>query len=147
LCVSFIIIITLMFSVLFVVIKPGSRVLFSFFLVSIQFDRSFSHFLFSRHQINVGPDPYRNRSISSFFLWCCRPNLITGLSGCFPFFLLVFLFLSFSLLHENFDFCNCRNWFCRRFRVFCLLSVKVCSSYKTHSKTGNLAGVWYVSFL
>jgi len=40
-----------------------------------------------------------------------------------------------------------RNWFCRRFRVFCLLSVKVCSWYKTHSKTGNLAGVRYVSIL
>ena len=40
-----------------------------------------------------------------------------------------------------------RNWFCCRFRVFCLLSVKVCSWYKTHSKTGNLAGVRYVSIL
>jgi len=40
-----------------------------------------------------------------------------------------------------------RKRFCRRFRVFCLLSVKVCSWYKTHSKTGNLAGVRYVSIL
>ena len=40
-----------------------------------------------------------------------------------------------------------RNRVCRRFRVFCLLSVKVCSWYKTHSKTENLAGVWYVSIL
>jgi len=40
-----------------------------------------------------------------------------------------------------------RNRFCPRFRVFCLLSVKVCSWYKTHSKTGNLAGVRYVSIL
>jgi len=40
-----------------------------------------------------------------------------------------------------------RNRFCRRFRVFCLLSVKVCSWYKTHSKTGNLAGFRCVSFL
>ena len=40
-----------------------------------------------------------------------------------------------------------RNRFCRRFRVFCLLSVKVCSWYKTHSKTGNLASVRYASIL
>jgi len=40
-----------------------------------------------------------------------------------------------------------RNRVCRRFRVFCLLSVKVCSWYKTHSKTGNIAGVRYVSIL
>jgi hypothetical protein len=39
------------------------------------------------------------------------------------------------------------NWFCCQYRVFCLLSVKVCSWYKTHSKTGNLAGVRYVSIL
>ena len=39
------------------------------------------------------------------------------------------------------------NWFCCWFRVFCVLSVKVCSWYKTHSKTGNLAGVRYVSIL
>ena len=40
-----------------------------------------------------------------------------------------------------------RNRFCRWFRVFCLLSVKVRSWYKTHSKTGNLAGFRYVSIL
>jgi len=40
-----------------------------------------------------------------------------------------------------------RSRFCRRFRVFCLLSVKVCSWYKTHSKTRNLAGVRYVCIL
>jgi len=40
-----------------------------------------------------------------------------------------------------------RNQFCRWFRVFCLLSVKVCSRYKTHSKPRNLAGVWYVWIL
>jgi len=34
-----------------------------------------------------------------------------------------------------------------RFRVFSLLSVKVCFWYKTHSKTGNLAGVRYVCIL
>jgi len=47
--------------------------------------------------------------------------------------------------HSRFD--SGRNRFCRRFRVFCLLSVKVCSWYKTHSKTGNLAGVRYASIL
>jgi len=40
-----------------------------------------------------------------------------------------------------------RNRIWRRFRVFWLLSVKVCSWYKTHSKTGLLAGVWYVFIL
>jgi len=44
-------------------------------------------------------------------------------------------------------FSSGRNRFCRRFHVFCLLSVKVCSWYKTHSKTGNFAGVRYVSIL
>ena len=39
-----------------------------------------------------------------------------------------------------------RNRIWRRFRVFCLLSVKVCSWYKTHSNTGILAGVRYVFF-
>jgi len=46
-----------------------------------------------------------------------------------------------------FVFRSGRNRFWSRFRVFCLLSVKVCSWYKTHLKTGNLAGVWYVSIL
>jgi len=40
-----------------------------------------------------------------------------------------------------------RNRIWRRFRVFCLLSVKVCSWYKTHSNTGIFAGVRYVFFL
>jgi len=40
-----------------------------------------------------------------------------------------------------------RNRFCRKFRVFCLLSVEVCSWYKIHSKPGNLAGVRCVSIL
>ena len=40
-----------------------------------------------------------------------------------------------------------RNRIWRRFIVFCLLSVKVCSWYKTHSNTGILAGVRYVFFL
>jgi len=40
-----------------------------------------------------------------------------------------------------------RNRVCRQFRLFCLLCVKVCSWYKTHSKTGNLAGVLYISIL
>ena len=40
-----------------------------------------------------------------------------------------------------------RNRIWRRLSVFCLLSVKVCSWYKTHSNTGNLAGVRYVSFV
>jgi len=40
-----------------------------------------------------------------------------------------------------------RNRIWRRFRVFCLLSVKVCSWYKIHSNTGILAGVRYVFFL
>jgi len=40
-----------------------------------------------------------------------------------------------------------RNRIWRWFRVFCLLSVKVCSWYKTHSNTGILAGVRYVFFL
>ena len=40
-----------------------------------------------------------------------------------------------------------RNRIWRRFRVFCLLSIKVCSLYKTHSKTGILAGVRYVFIL
>ena len=31
--------------------------------------------------------------------------------------------------------------------MFCVLSVKVCFRYKTHSKTGNLAGFRYVSIL
>ena len=42
---------------------------------------------------------------------------------------------------------KCRNWIWRRLRVFCRLSVKVCSWYKTHSNTGILAGVRYVFFL
>jgi len=37
---------------------------------------------------------------------------------------------------------TCRNRFCRRFRVFCLLSVKVCSWYKTHSKTLPVSGMY-----
>ena len=40
-----------------------------------------------------------------------------------------------------------RNRIWRLFRVFCLLSVKVSSWYKTHSKTGILPGVWYVFIL
>ena len=43
--------------------------------------------------------------------------------------------------------CSGRNRIWRRFRVFCLLSVKVCSWYKTHSNTGILTGVRYVFFL
>jgi len=39
-----------------------------------------------------------------------------------------------------------RNRIWRRFRVFGLLSVKVCSWYKTHSNTGILAGVRYIFF-
>jgi len=42
---------------------------------------------------------------------------------------------------------NGRNQIWRRFRVFCLLSVKVCSWYKTHSNTGIFVGVRYVFFL
>ena len=40
-----------------------------------------------------------------------------------------------------------RNRIWRQFRVFCLLSVKVCFWYKTHSKTGILASVLYVFIL
>ena len=40
-----------------------------------------------------------------------------------------------------------RNRIWRRLSVFCLLSVKVCSWYKTHSNTGILAGVRYVSLV
>ena len=43
--------------------------------------------------------------------------------------------------------CSSRNRIWRRFRVFCLMSVNVCSWYKTHSNTGILAGVRYVFFL
>jgi len=52
-----------------------------------------------------------------------------------------------TTVEQSHDITSGRNRFCRRFRVFCLLSVKVCSWYKTHSKTGNLAGVRYVSIL
>jgi len=37
-----------------------------------------------------------------------------------------------------------KNRFCCWYRVFCLLSVKVCPWYKTHLNPGKLAGVWYV---
>ena len=42
--------------------------------------------------------------------------------------------------------CSGRDRIWRRFSVFCLLSVKVCSWYKTHSNTGILTGVRYVFF-
>jgi len=43
--------------------------------------------------------------------------------------------------NQNQSICSGRNRIWRRLSVFCHLSVKVCSWYKTHSNTGILAGV------
>ena len=64
------------------------------------------------------------------------------------------LFASSSRFRGRLIFClhwwvgvSVRNRIWRRFSVFCLLSVNVCSWYKTHSNTGILAGVRNVFFL
>jgi len=57
--------------------------------------------------------------------------------GCQSLFTPVSLGYPLSVFNKN----STLNRIWRRLSVFCLLSVKVCSWYKTHSNTGILAGV------